>query len=96
MILGIVLCGLIQHIYIILLVMHFTNTPMTQPVLAYVIMHNYFLFILGVASSIMNGIFYKKNLYKRNMVGFWFSIVTVFLCLLLFVYWILYRQAWFR
>jgi len=96
MILGIVLCGIMQHIYVLVLMIHFNHLEMTKKILTIIIMHTFFVFLLGFASSLMNGIFYKRNRYKRNIVGLCFSIAAVLLCILLFVYGILYRQAWFR
>ena len=96
MLLGIILCGIIQSIYLMICIFVWTRTPMPESAYAFVFGVLFFVFLLSFASILMNAAFLKKAIIRsnRNYVGLWFSIVTNALCILLVVFLWFIRQTW--
>lgn len=95
MVLGIILCGIIQCVYLMVSIIILAKTPITLAILAFIIAHIFFIFILSFASTIMNGCFIARaRLFRyRGYVGLGFSIAANVLCIVLAVFLLLIRQG---
>ena len=96
MVLGIVLCGNIQFVIMLLFILMAVDVPIKGALFSFFVGMVFFTWILTIASILMNVMFikWKRYFYKRNYIGLAFSIVAHILCLAITVLAILIRQRW--
>lgn len=96
MVLGIVLCGNIQFVIVLLFILMAVDVPIKGALFAFFVGMVFFTWVLTIASIMMNVMFikWKRRFYKRNYYGLAFSIVAHVLCLAITILGILIRQRW--
>ena len=96
MVLGIVLCGNIQFIIMLLFILMAVDVPIKGPLFAFFVGMVFFTWLLTIASIIMNVSFIKRKrfFFRRNYIGLGFSIAANLLCVGVTVLAILIRQRW--
>ena len=96
MVLGIVLCGNIQFVIMLLFILMAVDVPIKGPLFAFFLGMVFFTWLLTIASIIMNVSFIKRKrfFFKRNYIGLGFSIAANLLCVGVTVLAILIRQRW--